>query len=199
MDRILEELFKHKTHFRDLMATDIHPNVLRKKLNAYMRKGFVKEEGRKDWKRGKKLLYSLTEKGRRECLRLALDDLGQSLRLTGKILSETISKPQLFEEWRKYARESFLNARIDKNTPVQEGIRRVEKVEHETYGSMNSCLRAIHEIVVKTQMPRAVLETHPESEYFIRINKHGEIKCIPEQLLENEDYEDDVMKKTEAN
>ena len=105
--RMLRVLFEEgkKMKYRSIVYAGIHPNMAREQLDKLIQKGLVKEEGRENWKRGKPLFYSLTEKGEETLFNTALESLNETLKITEKMLGKFLLKPDLIKNWRKAAWE----------------------------------------------------------------------------------------------
>ena len=58
----------------------------------------IREEGRENWKRGKKLEYSLTDKGRMHLVRGSLENL----ETVDKAITQMYATPQRLQELQRY-------------------------------------------------------------------------------------------------
>jgi len=89
--KLLLALFNNeKTTFSNIQdKTKISPRIIRRYLDQLISRRLVNEEGRENWKRGKKLYYSLTGKGRRECQRLVANAVAEYSEISQKISKNT--------------------------------------------------------------------------------------------------------------
>lgn len=100
--------------FRQLQqVTEISPNTLKKHLDLLKRSKLVHEEGRniKENQRGKKFHYSLTGRGKDECLREAVRNANYVLGMLHRITT-AISEEDLDGYWeyrRKHDRPTTVN------------------------------------------------------------------------------------------
>ena len=79
-----------KITFRNIQdKTKISPRIIRRYLDQLISRRLVNEEGRENWKHGKKLYYSLTEKGRRERQRLVANAVAEYSAISQKISENT--------------------------------------------------------------------------------------------------------------
>jgi len=85
LERILLALLKRqRMHYQGIVNLGIRRNDARKLLDTLVELKLVREEGRKTWKHGKKLHYSLTKKGEHEALQVAMNQLGESAKVLFK-------------------------------------------------------------------------------------------------------------------
>lgn len=104
--QILKALFeKERMNYREITYLGINPHATRRELDGLVHEGLIKEEGREKWKQGKKLFYSLTEKGRAEYIRQAFDTLNKTLIDIKEISDAILSDPEKLEEWKKISRK----------------------------------------------------------------------------------------------
>lgn len=169
--------------FQQIVDLGIRRNTARLKLDKLIRRRLVHEEGRENWKQGKKLWYSLTEKGKKECMCIALNNLNESFKVVEKLTAELLSAPSRLEEWRKMSREAFFDVKITEDMPLEERFKRFNEYTEEWYGALRRALRSMHEIFIKICLPFAILKAFPDADYFIRINTRGGVHIIPEAII----------------
>jgi predicted ArsR family transcriptional regulator len=188
--RILKLLFeKKKMNYRDITDTGIHPNVARRELDQLIRKRLVKEEGRENWKRGKKLFYSLTEKGRTAYIHVAFDAVDKALRDVKEISDVILLDPKKLEEWRKMSNEAFYAIKITENMPLEERIKTF-KTEHERiYGPLNESYKNLHAIICQLSFPPQ-LRNVP---MFIGFTKKGGLYFIPNEFIKEKGLGFDLL------
>lgn len=182
--KILRALFEEgKKNYRSIwIDLEIHPNVARQRLDKLIKNGLVKEEGRKNWKRGKPLFYYLTEKGEETLFNMLLENLNETLKITERMLGNVLSKPDIIENWRKATfKKSCLDPmKITENMPIEGVISLTNEMIDKLYGPLTKSLWLMHQIVIKALSP-----THaPKNEnMFIRVTETDGIYMIPEALL----------------
>jgi DNA-binding HxlR family transcriptional regulator len=199
---LLSVLQKGKTTFRKLQkATNISPKTLKQRLKLLVRRKLVKEEGRKSWKRGKKLEYSLTEKGRQEWFNVAFQDVNKNLELINTIVSQMLSKPQELaarrEEARHIVHTTAAGAEVlpleeaaerleelfkkDKNSVLEEKIQQIMKIKDAYFGPFRKALRNMHSIAFKLA-PQATSRTLVGGVYIL-VTEKGVINAVSEDEI----------------
>lgn len=80
-ERILKQLYDNDTvTFRKLKElTEISPRTLQKRLKELKERKLVLEKGRSNWKQGKSLSYSISEKGKTEYLKMTIANMKNGL------------------------------------------------------------------------------------------------------------------------
>jgi len=175
---LLSILKDGKTTFRNLQkAIKISPRSLRRYLNRLVQRKLVKEEGKQGWKRGKKLEYSLTEKGRQECVEVALENVSKSLEVMNTITSQMFSEPQKLAAWREEARHTIHTIAGADTLPLGEKIRQTMKIREAYFGPFRRALRTMHLIALKLFRPRAASGTLV-GDVYILINEKGVIEAV---------------------
>jgi DNA-binding HxlR family transcriptional regulator len=183
---ILKALFENqKLHFRGLTpGIDGLPNptFTKRLLNELRKERLIKVERPRKW-RGRKVFYSLTSKGRKYYLRMALDEANESLKIIQEITGLLLSDPIRQAEWRKTSAAILSQIRITPGLSLKEAIRAVEEALQKTHGPLYDSYRNIHQIICQSILPQEVREL----DYFIGFNKTGKPKFIPTELLERLD------------
>lgn len=182
--KILRVLFEDgRMNYRSIVDLGIHPNIARRELDRLKEKGFVKEEGREIWKRGKPLFYCLTEKGEETFFNMTLESLNETLKIIERMLGKLLSKPDRIEKWREIAHEKWFREpmKITESMPLEEIISLAKEKDDKISGPLKRVLWLIHRIVIKVWAPIPML---PKNEnMFIRITERGGIWMIPEAVL----------------
>ena len=150
-------------------------------MNNLIQQGLVGEEGREDWKRGKKLWYSLTENGREECFRQAADNVREAIKGINEILKFMEQNPVRFEEWRNKVQTAVRNAAKAKETTLEDKIEQTQKIRDTNFGAFRNALRIMHDISLKLFAPSSEVENMSNG-VFLHVHKNGYI----EVLLEDE-------------
>lgn len=181
---VLLAILKHeKTTFRNLQKTvNISPRTLRRHLNRLAQKKLVKEKGRQGWQRGKKLEYSLTEKGRRECVLAALENIDKSLEVVDTITVQMFSKPQALAARREEARHAIHTIAASDNLPLEEKIRQTMKIRDVYFGTFRRSLRRMHLIAIKLFASHAA-SANMVGDVYLLINENGVINAVKEDEI----------------
>ena len=196
MNQILKELLKQdKMHYRELVdITGLHPNTVRRELDSFIKQGLVREEGRENWKRGKKLWYSLTEKGKKECFRTSLNDFTQSLNVIKEITTQMLSEPLKLEEWRETGRRAIQDITGAKDLTLEKRFQQSMKKREAYFGTFRKALRDMHKISLNLA-PSKVRESlslnlAPSKtcrslfgEVYINVTEEGIINVVSEEEL----------------
>lgn len=186
---VLLTVLKHgKITFRTLQKTNgISPRILRKHLDGLIVRKLVHEEGGTEWVRGKKLWYTLTEKGKKDCVRTALGDLSLSLNVIDEIAARVVIDPQRLEEWRDSAREAVRTVAKDDEIPLGKRIEQTSRVRESYFGSFREALRSVHQISLRLFASQKTLE-------MIEKFHRGVYVLVGENGILNLVSEDDIVK-----
>lgn len=132
-----------------------HRNSLCKLVKSSIAQGFVKAEP-KDWKQGMKKYFSLTEKGRKEAIRLASKEVNECLitleGISSLIASDPVKLRQfLNRETEQIERSTFLSKgvngdsiseylqkEVDLFKPIKDACRNLHRVHSNLLGNGNS-------------------------------------------------------------
>jgi DNA-binding PadR family transcriptional regulator len=176
--RILELLFeKKKMNYRDITDSGIHPNIARRELDKLIRKRLVIEEGRENWKRGKKLFYSLTKKGRETYIHAVFDSASKALKAIQQITDIMLSDPKQLIDWKK-ARFSRIKAL---KTSEPKTVEELNVEMYQIHGPLHEGYKNLHKIILLLSLPPE-LYTVP---MFIGITEKDSLYLIPNQLIED--------------
>jgi predicted ArsR family transcriptional regulator len=172
---------KGKTTFRNLQkTTGISPRIMRRYLDELINKKLVYEEGRKAWKRGKQLRYSLTAKGQQECVRAALENVNKSLEVVNTITSHMLSTPQALAARREEARHAVHTIAASDSLPLEEKIRKTMRIRDVYFGTFRQSLRKMHLIAVKLFAPPSA---NMAGNMYLLINENGVINAVKEDEI----------------
>jgi predicted ArsR family transcriptional regulator len=186
---VLLTVLKHgRITFRTLQKTNgISPRILRKHLDGLILRKLVHEEGSEEWVRGKKLWYILTEKGKKNCIRAALDDLSLSLNVIDDIAAQVSIDPERLKQWRDSAREAVRTVAKDDEIPLGKRIEQASRVRESYFGAFREALRSMHQISLRLFASRKTLE-------MIEKFHRGMYVLVSENGILNLVSEDDVVK-----
>jgi DNA-binding PadR family transcriptional regulator len=172
---ILEILMQGKIHFRRILDRSRKHNLtVRAALSRLIKHGFVREEGRQGWKRGKKLWYSLTEKGREKLLDEALKRVDESLRLLVSITSKLVAEKAMPEDWRKASREAVLNVKFTEDMPIEEWIQKV--LDADKTMLLKECYKNMHRLICEVflwKLKEFAPESFDPAKFFIGFPQGG--------------------------
>lgn len=179
---VLLVILKHeKTTFRSLQKiVNISPRTLRRHLNWLIQKKLVKEKGRQAWQRGKKLEYSLTGKGRRECVFAALENIDKSLEVVDTLTVQMFSKPQVLAARREEARHVVHTIAASDSLPLEEKIRQTMRIRDVYFGTFRRSLRRMHLIAVKLFAPHSA---NMAGDVYLLIHENGVIDAVKEDEI----------------
>jgi len=190
-DEILSALLEHdRMNYQKIVALGIRRRNARIRLDKLKRKGFVREEGRKEWKQGKQLFYSLTDKGREEFFRQALGNIKQSLRDIDRIAAKVFSDPKLLEEWRDSAQEAIRKVAKNDTVPLPKRIEQTARMREGNFGSFRNALRTMHQISLKLFASRKTFEMFEKlhEDFYLQVKENGVIDIISEnEILKHTD------------
>jgi predicted ArsR family transcriptional regulator len=86
-EEILLELFKKgRMTYADITRLGYQRTDARDFLDDFIKERQIKEEGRKDWKRGKKLWYSLTAEGKRRLFKSKSDNALEAFKMLKEVI-----------------------------------------------------------------------------------------------------------------
>jgi predicted ArsR family transcriptional regulator len=186
-DEILSALLEQdRMDYQEICNLGIRRQDARVRLDGLKKKGFVLEEGRKKWKRGKKLFYSLTEKGREECFRQALDNIKQGLEDLERITASLFSDPKRLVVWRNSAKEAIRKIAKNDRIPLQKRVELTATVREESFGSLRNALRTMHQISLKLFAPSKMLEIIEKlnEDVYLQVKENGIINTILEDEVD---------------
>lgn len=144
---MLKLLEKESMHFQEVVDTCI-PNRKRAQtiLAELIKKKLIQQETKK-WKRGQKIIYSLTEKGKLHCLQLDISRINESLKRLQLDSSWLRSNPSSIKE-------AITNQRIDIFLKNFNGKILTPELEREFFTKMRApdvplldIFRNMHEII----------------------------------------------------
>jgi predicted ArsR family transcriptional regulator len=184
---LLLTLFKNgKITFRKLQETSqVSPRIVNRYLKTLVNEKLVHETGRKGWKQGKRLWYSLTKKGRAECISLTINELNETLKVVQEIGIRILSEPSLMDEFREKSRQALFETKITESMSVDERVRVVVAEMNRIYGPLIQSYRAMHKLMVQLVFPKVV----DDYEFFIGFTRKGGIHMIPRATLERQGFE----------
>jgi DNA-binding HxlR family transcriptional regulator len=152
---ILKLLFENrKLHYRGIVDFGIHPKYAKQDLEELRIKGLIKEEGRvKRVEHGRKLFYSLTEKGRAAYIRIAFDTADKALKDIKEISDAILSDPKKLEEWRKMSHETFYATKKPQDKPLDESMQLTDTEMYKIYGPLYESYENLHIIIHLLSLP----------------------------------------------
>jgi DNA-binding PadR family transcriptional regulator len=109
-DNILRSLYSDypKLNVRQFYSKlKISPTLVRRILDRLLKDGLIREEALKNQK-----LYSLTEKGRHEYLRLAVKNLDDALKQVRELTDAIQEDTEKLKDWKKKSREAVISIKI---------------------------------------------------------------------------------------
>jgi DNA-binding MarR family transcriptional regulator len=187
--RILALLFeKGQICFQEVYLAEIcgNRNTLHKKLIELEGRGFVKKKNAK--KRGRKVFFSLTEKGEDKYLHLAADELTTAFKTAEKILTQIRKDPARIEKWRERREEAFFSLEIPGDMSIDQRTHAVR--EHVQQHQENwdrtilRCLRAIHEVFLQMTFGEDLGRPNA-ADSLVGIKKVGDtyqVRVLPEKV-----------------
>jgi predicted transcriptional regulator len=116
---LVELLMSKKMNYQQIVDLGFNRNTARKMLDNLLENKLIVEEGRKTWKHGKPLWYSLSSKGYEKATSLAVNDLNQnlanvnrSLKLLDEIVEALTDSPEKMEKWSDLMHKKLLDSKI---------------------------------------------------------------------------------------
>jgi predicted ArsR family transcriptional regulator len=180
IDDILLALLENDTMtYQQIVDLGIRRQNARARLDNFIHQGLVREDGRDDWKRGKKLLYSLTDNGREECFRLAADNLNEGIKAISTILILMEQNPSRFEEWREKVQTAVQNAAKGEELTLEGKVEQARKIRDTNFGAFRNALKIMHGISLSLFAPRAVMENMSGGVY-LHVSENGVIDVLSE-------------------
>ncbi len=180
VDSILLALLENDTMtYQQIVDLGIRRQNARKRLDNLIQQGLIREEGRKDWKHGKKLWYSLTDNGREECFRLAADNLNEGIKAINTILRLMERNPSRFEEWRQKVQTAVQNVAKAEELTLEEKVEQARKIRDTNFSAFRNTLKIMHDISLKLFAPRSVTENMSNSVY-LHVSENGVIDVLSE-------------------
>jgi len=176
---LLLTLLEHgKITFRKLRdVSKISPRIMRRHLDSFLEKGLIHEEKRSDWKRGQKIHYNLTRKGREACIRFVFNNVNESLKIVQRISTKILSDPARLKEWRKMSRETLFKIKITDGMPLDERIKTVMAEMKKIYGPLWEGYKAMHKLICQLTLPQEF------GDFFIGFSEKDKLCMIPAELL----------------
>lgn len=185
-DQIMLALFDKKMTYADIARLIRQRKKARLVLNDLIEKQLISEEGRENWKHGKKLWYSLTEEGKMEYLRIAFVSIEENLKVIDRIISQTLSEPQKLEEWHEKIQTAIRDVAKAEELTLEEKIQRTMNIRDTHFGSFRTALRNMQQISLKLA-PLTVKRTIIGDAY-LHVNQNGVIDVLSEdELLKHPD------------
>ena len=180
IDDILLALLENDTMtYQQIVDLGIRRQNARARIDNLIHQGLVREDGRNDWKRGKKLWYSLTDNGREECFRLAADNLNEGIKAISTILTLMEQNPSRFEEWRDKVQTAVQNAAKGEELTLEEKVEQARKIRDTNFSAFRNALKIMHGISLKLFAPRAVMENMSGGVY-LHVSENGVIDVLSE-------------------
>lgn len=180
VDSILLALLENDTMtYQQIVDLGIRRQNARKRLDNLIQQGLIREEGRKDWKHGKKLWYSLTDNGREECFRLAADNLNEGIKAISTILRLMEQNPSRFEEWRQKVQTAVQNTVKTEELTLEEKVEQARKIRDTNFSTFRNALKIMQDISLKLFAPRSVTENMSDGVY-LHVSKNGVMEVLSE-------------------
>ena len=177
----------------------LNRNRARARLDILIEKQFIQEENRKQWKRGQKLWFTLTEKGKSVLLEKTLNNVKESLETVDMLVSGMLSEPEKLAEWKKSGQKAVREAagpdrlalnqaavkleelfKEPKDNALKEKIQRVMKIRETHFGTFRQSLRKMHLIAVKLFAPPT---ENMAGNMYLLINENGVINMVKEDEI----------------
>lgn len=202
--RLLKVLYfqNEKMNFRSIIVelnrlrhgTDTHPKTARAMLDRLIKRGLIKEEGRTSWKRGKRLWYSLTEKGKIKFMYEAMERVNEGLRVMKEFSDRLLAEKAKLEEWRTASLEAILNVPITEDMPLEERNSRVLAEEKRSFGLLTETYKNLHNLMIQVFLwkPGANFTPNPKK-FFIGFTKYGGLYFIPAELLKEQEWSQELL------
>jgi predicted ArsR family transcriptional regulator len=180
IDNVLLALLENeRVTYQQIVDLGIRRQNARARLDNLIHQGLIREDGRNDWKRGKKLWYSLTDNGREECFRLAADNLNEGIKAISTILILMEQNPSRFEEWREKVQTAVQNAAKGKELTLEEKVEQARKIRDTNFSTFRNALKIMHGISLSLFAPRAVMENMSGGVY-LHVSENGVIDVLSE-------------------
>ncbi len=180
VDSILLALLENDTMtYQQIVDTGIRRQNARTKLDNLIQQGLIHEEGRDNWKHGKKLHYRLTDNGREECFRQAADNLNEGIKAINTILTLMEQNPNRFEEWRQKVQTAVQNAAKTEKLTLEEKVEQTRKIRDTNFSAFRNALKIMQDISLKLFVPRSVMENMSGGVY-LHVSKNGVIEVLSE-------------------
>jgi len=166
-----------KMTYQQIVNLGFNRNYARKRLNELIEQSFIHEEGRKTWKPGKKLFYSITSKGRKEVLNLTLNNINEGLTVIQKIGYSFLDKGK---EWRKVTRKAYFDVKITENMTLEERIKAFDDVYVKTDKRLVEAYKIMHKLFCQFLLPSQIGDFSAA----IGFSERGDLYFIPIKLFE---------------
>jgi len=164
--------------YQDIVRLGFRRVGARETLNDLITKKLVHEEGRENWKRGKKLWYSLTKKGREYFYRQALKDVAEALKQVHN-LTKHLSNTEKLSELRAFLHQPSIldseNEALRNGTlTLEQVLKRFEARSRTTRGLLTESLKTIYGIFLEVS-----LRPFEGRDLVMGITKEGYVCLIP--------------------
>jgi DNA-binding MarR family transcriptional regulator len=169
---------KERMTYQQIVDLRLRRADARKILNDLIKKKLVHEEGRENWKRGRKLWYTLTKKGRQYFWTQTLNDVAEALKHVHD-LTKHLSNPERLSELRAFLHQpSVLDSENEalKNgkLTLEQVLERFEARSRKTRGLLTESLKAIYGIYLEMS-----LRPFEGRDLVMGITKEGYVCLIP--------------------
>lgn len=158
-------------------------NMLHKRLVELEKQGLVQEENAHA--RGRKVLFSLTEEGKDKLIRRSAEELSKAFGTVKRMMDHIAKDPSKIEEWRNKRKTTLQGLRFTEDMSDEEREKILKAYVQTWDRPLTECLRAVHEVILKTDQHPIILQNQPDADYFIMVKKRGDayiVETLPEPV-----------------
>jgi len=156
-------------------------NRTRRRLNSLIEVEVVREENRDRWRRGQKLWFVLTEKGKSILLEKVLDSVLENIKMIDVLTSGMLSEPERLEEWKETAQKEVREIVKAEDLTLEEKVQRSMKTREAYFGAFKKALRNMHQIALNLA-PQNVRKSLI-GEVYVCVTEKGVITAVSEDEL----------------
>jgi len=125
--------------------------------------------------------YSITKKGLNLLLKKGATSILDGL---NSILALEKADPRRLDEWRKAARQEYLNIKITEDMPLKERYKAIGNVDKMYRGRLGRAYLAVHKLVCELSLPEGLRD----KQMYIGVVEDGTIHMIPAEMLKKDGY-----------
>jgi len=169
--------------FRDLQEfSKISPNTIRPHLAELIKRKLVLEEGREEWRLGKKLWYHLTSSGEKYVMnKIANKTLEEAVSLLKRVSDLTkllANDPERIADLRRAMNEPSVTQDEIRQNSDEDLIDLFDKRQKKKYGLLKESLKTIYSIFMNVEV-RPGMGEHFKDGFVFGIDKKGGVYLIP--------------------
>jgi predicted ArsR family transcriptional regulator len=159
----------------------LNRNRARARLDALIENQIIREDNREQWKRGRKLWFVLTEKGKSVLLEKTLSSVKESLETVGVLVSGMLSEPEKLVEWKKTGQKAVRNIVKAEDLTLEEKIQQTMKTRDVYFGTFRRALWKMHQISLNFAPSK--ISQIPLGEVYVHVTERGVINVVSEDEL----------------